>query len=179
MVEQQSSGLAVRQSIVVQAPRERAFEVFTAGHEQVVAAGVAQDRRGFPAIATVIEPRAGGRWFEQGDDGGSECDWGQGVAVWDPPGRVVLMWQLSAEFKYDRRLHTEIEVRFRAEDDDRTRVELEHRRLENYGERAERDARDPRLRRRLERPAAPVRGGGLRCCRWRVLVLEDGPVLDA
>ena len=31
MVEQQSSGLAVRQSIVVEAPRERAFAVFTEG----------------------------------------------------------------------------------------------------------------------------------------------------
>ena len=49
----------------------------------------------------------------------------------------MLVWQLSADWKYDPGLHTEIEVRFTAEDDGRTRVELEHRKLENYAERAE------------------------------------------
>jgi uncharacterized protein YndB with AHSA1/START domain len=59
------------------------------------------------------------------------------VLVWDPPGRVLLVWQLSAQWSYDPSLHTEIEVRFTAEDDGRTRVDLEHRKLEAYAEAAE------------------------------------------
>jgi uncharacterized protein YndB with AHSA1/START domain len=83
----------------------------------------------------VIEPREGGRWFERSEDG-SECEWGR-VLAWEPPDRVVLVWQLSPDWQYDAGLHTEIEVRFTAEGERRTRVELEHRGLENYAERAE------------------------------------------
>ena len=82
----------------------------------------------------VIEPFVGGRWFEQGVDG-SECDWGH-VLAWDPPGRLVLAWQLSAEWKHDAALKTEVEVRFTAERGG-TRVDLEHRLLRNFGDRAE------------------------------------------
>jgi uncharacterized protein YndB with AHSA1/START domain len=134
MVEQQQAGVAVRQSVVVDAPQDRAFEVFTEGmsswwpmESYSIAPG--------PMAAAVVEPRSGGRWFERSEDG-SECEWGK-VLVWEPPDRVVLAWQISPEWKYDPGLHTEIDVRFTAEDDGRTRVELEHRKLENYGERAE------------------------------------------
>jgi uncharacterized protein YndB with AHSA1/START domain len=134
MVEQQQAGVAVRQSIVVDAPPDRAFAVFTEGmsswwplESYSIAPG--------PMAAAVVEPREGGRWFERSDDG-SECDWGR-VLAWEPPDRVVLAWQISPEWKYDAGLHTEIEVRFTAEDDNRTRVDLEHRKLENYGELAE------------------------------------------
>jgi uncharacterized protein YndB with AHSA1/START domain len=131
MIEQQT-GVAVRQSVLVQAPPERAFDVFTAG----MSTWWPLDSHKIgevPAIATVMEPRAGGRWFERGDDG-SECDWGR-VAVWEPPHRVVLIWQLDADFAYDQTLETEVEVRFHAEAGG-TRVELEHRGLESYGDRA-------------------------------------------
>jgi uncharacterized protein YndB with AHSA1/START domain len=134
MVEQQSSDLAVHRSIVVDAPPERAFAVFTEGmtswwpmRSHSIAPG--------PMAAAVIEPRAGGRWFERSEDG-SECDWGR-VLAWEPPDRVVLAWQISPDWKYDAGLHTEVEVRFTAEDERRTRVELEHRGLEAYAERAE------------------------------------------
>ena len=83
----------------------------------------------------VIEQHEGGRWFERAPDG-TECDWGH-VLVWEPPDRVVLVWQLSPDWKRDPGLHTEIEVRFTAEDEHRTRVDLEHRGLEAYAERAE------------------------------------------
>jgi uncharacterized protein YndB with AHSA1/START domain len=49
----------------------------------------------------------------------------------------VLNWQISADWRYDPDLDTEIEVRFVAEGEARTRVELEHRGLEAYGEQAE------------------------------------------
>lgn len=82
----------------------------------------------------VIEPRAGGRWFERGEDG-SECIWGR-VLIWEPPARVVLGWQINGEFKYDAAVVTEVEVRFIPEGANVTRVELEHRHLERFGEKA-------------------------------------------
>ena len=132
MIEQ-TEGVAVRQSVLVQAPPERAFEVFTAGMQTwwPLESHHIGTR---PATAVVIEPRAGGRWFERGDDG-SECDWGE-VLAWEPPHRVVLVWRLSAEFAFDQTIHTEIEVRFEPQDGGSTRVTLEHRGLDAYGERA-------------------------------------------
>ena len=82
--------------------------------------------------AVVIEPRAGGRWFERGVNG-VECVWGR-VAVWEAPRRVVLVWQLSAQWQFDPTLHTEVDVRFIAIDDRTTSVELEHRGLDAYGD---------------------------------------------
>jgi uncharacterized protein YndB with AHSA1/START domain len=125
---QQSAGLAVRRALTVEAPPERAFAVFTAD----LASWWPLDAYHIgaqPAVAVVVEPRAGGRWYERAADG-SECDW-------EPPHRVVLAWQISADWQHDPGLVTEIEVRFDAEEGDRTRVELEHRGMEAYGERAE------------------------------------------
>jgi uncharacterized protein YndB with AHSA1/START domain len=123
----------VRRSIQVEVPRERAFEVFTAGigrwwpkTHHIGAADL---------DALVIEPREGGRWFERGVDG-TECEVGK-VLVWDPPARLVLAWQLTPEFKYDPDLITEVEVQFIAEGANATRVELEHRNLERFGDRAD------------------------------------------
>ena len=85
------------------------------------------------ALDAVIEPRVGGRWYERGDDG-STCQWGS-VLAWEPPSRLVLSWDISADWHYDPTLNTEIEVQFNAEGSDRTRVELEHRHLDRYGAR--------------------------------------------
>jgi hypothetical protein len=123
----------VRKSVRVNAAPDRAFEVFTAGiarwwlkTHSVNAATTMKE--------AVMEPRAGGRWFERGVDG-SESDWGR-VLVWEPPGRVVLGWQLNDEFKFDPGVITEVEVRFIAESATVTRVELEHRNLERFAESA-------------------------------------------
>ncbi|HXW40582.1 MAG TPA: SRPBCC family protein [Xanthobacteraceae bacterium] len=123
----------VRKSVRVDAPPERAFEVFTAGigrwwpkSHHIGAAEL---------DAPVIEPKAGGRWYERGVDG-VECEIGK-VLVWEPPARLVLAWQLTAGWKYDRNLVTEVEVRFIPDGAGATRVELEHRNLERYGDRAD------------------------------------------
>jgi uncharacterized protein YndB with AHSA1/START domain len=118
----------VRKQLTVEASPQRAFEVFTAGF-----GGWWPPSHHISAAAyktAVIEPRVGGRWYEVGQDG-SECDWGD-VLVWDPPGRLVLAWRLSADWKYQKDLLTEVEVRFTAEGS-RTLVEFEHRKLENWG----------------------------------------------
>jgi uncharacterized protein YndB with AHSA1/START domain len=83
------------------------------------------------AVDAVIEPRVGGRWYERGDDG-STSQWGS-VLAWEPHSRLVLSWDISADWQYDPTLKTEIEVRFSADGSDRTRVELEHRHLDRYG----------------------------------------------
>ena len=48
----------------------------------------------------------------------------------------MLVWQLNGEWAYDAAIETEVDVRFIAEGPDRTRVELEHRGLEAFGDRA-------------------------------------------
>lgn len=113
----------VRKSIVVNAPQGRAFEVFTARF------GTWWPKTHHIAAAemknAIIEPRAGGRWYEKGVDG-SECDWGK-VLVWEPPSRLVLSWHLNSQFKVDEAVESEVDVRFFPEGANSTRVELEHR----------------------------------------------------
>jgi uncharacterized protein YndB with AHSA1/START domain len=120
----------VRKSVTVAAPIALAFEVFTSRIESWWP--MASHHIGQADCAVVrIEPRAGGRWYERGVNG-VECVWGR-VAVWEPSQRVVLIWQLSAQWQFDPSLHTEVDVRFTAIDDRSTLVELEHRGLEAYG----------------------------------------------
>ena len=129
-----TSEITVTKAITVECPQSHAFDVFTDRMSEwwpldshVIGAS--------PGTAAIIEPNRGGRWYEVDADG-VDCDWGR-VLDWDPPNRVVLAWQLSAEWQYDPTLETEIHVVFTAEGPDRTRVVLEHRYLEHYGERAE------------------------------------------
>ena len=119
----------IRKSLRVNAPQAKAFDVFTAGMS-----------RWWPATHTIlkapfqeaiIEPHAGGRWYHIGADG-STCETGT-VRVWEPPGRVVLVWRLNAQWQYDPDLDTEVEVRF-IPDGAATKVELEHRYIERMGE---------------------------------------------
>ena len=56
------------------------------------------------------------------------------MLVWEPPSRLVLAWQITGEWAYDADLLTEVEVRFVPDGPDRTRVELEHRGLDAYGD---------------------------------------------
>ena len=59
------------------------------------------------------------------------------MLVWSPPDRIVLGWQLNADWEYDPGFLTEVELRFISEGPERTRVELEHRYLDLYGGRAD------------------------------------------
>jgi uncharacterized protein YndB with AHSA1/START domain len=122
----------VRKSILVSAPQDRAFDVFTAG----IGRWWPKSHKIGPADLDrpIIEPTEGGRWYERDVDG-SECEIGK-VAVWEPPARLVLIWQLTPEFTYDPNLITEVEVRFTPEGNG-TRVDLEHRDLERMGDKAE------------------------------------------
>lgn len=128
--QQRIAPAAIRKTIEVKAPVARAFEVFAARmgewwhKEHSIAANTIQ-------ADVVIEPRAGGRWYEKGADG-SEYLWGR-VLAWEPPTRLVLAWQLTREFVYDPAFETTIEVNFEARGDV-TVVHFEHRDLERMGD---------------------------------------------
>lgn len=121
----------VRKSLLVRASRDVAWRVFTAkiGSWWPLASHKIGKTA---AVDVVIEPHAGGSWHERGDDG-STCPWGR-VLVWEPPARLVLTWDITADWVYDPSLGTEVEVRF-VEHDEGTQVELEHRKLDRYGAR--------------------------------------------
>jgi uncharacterized protein YndB with AHSA1/START domain len=57
------------------------------------------------------------------------------VRVWQPAERLIVSWEVSAEWKPDPRpaVSSEVEVRFTAEAGGRTRVDLEHRNFERMG----------------------------------------------
>jgi len=123
---------SVRKAIHVNAPQDVAWRVFT---EQLGAWWpLAQYKIGnVNAVDAVIEPRVGGRWYERGEDG-STCEWGS-VLAWEPPSRLLLSWDINADWQYDPALKTELEIRFIAQGKRVTRVELEHRNLDRYGAR--------------------------------------------
>jgi uncharacterized protein YndB with AHSA1/START domain len=58
------------------------------------------------------------------------------VLVFDPPSRVVFSWDISPtwQIESDPGRTSEVDVRFVAETDARTRVELEHRNLDRHGD---------------------------------------------
>lgn len=122
----------VRRSVIVKAGPQRAFAAFTGN----IASWWPPSHTigGSPQPQVVLEGRAGGRWYERSPEG-AECEWGK-VLVWDPPGRLVLAWQLNGLWKYDPTLITEVEITFTALASGETRVELEHRDLERFGEHA-------------------------------------------
>lgn len=133
MVEQGIDDLnSIRKTTVVEAEQRIAWKVFT---EKMGAWWpLAYYKIGKAnAVDAIIEPRVGGRWLERGEDS-STCQWGS-VLAWEPPSRLVLSWDVNADWQYDASLNTEIEVRFIADGNKRTRVELEHRRLDRYGAR--------------------------------------------
>ena len=121
----------IRHSVVVNAPVERAFAVFT---EQF---GNFKPREhnllAVPIAETVFERQVGGHIYDRGVDG-SECRWAR-ILAYEPPSRVVFSWDISPQWQVetDPELTSEVEVRFVAEGPDRTRVELEHRHLDRHG----------------------------------------------
>ncbi len=121
----------VRRQIVVDAPVERAFAVFTERFGDFKPKE--HNLLGSPIAETVFEPKVGGHIYDRGEDG-SECAWAR-ILAFEPPDRVVFSWDISPawQVEQDPDNASEVEVRFVAETPQRTRVELEHRKLDRHG----------------------------------------------
>jgi len=122
----------VTTSVVVDAPVDEAFTVFTkdigswwpTDHHILQA----------PLAAMVFEPRVGGHVYDVGTDG-SECHWAR-VLAYESPTRVVFSWDITLlwQVETDPARTSEVEVRFFPEGERRTRVELEHRHIDRHGD---------------------------------------------
>jgi uncharacterized protein YndB with AHSA1/START domain len=121
----------IRRQIVVPAPIERAFTVFTERFGDFKPPE--HNLLSAPIAATVFEPRVGGNIVDRATDG-SECRWAR-ILAYEPPNRVVFSWDISPQWRLetDPDQTSEVEVRFVVETPVRTRVELEHRRLDRHG----------------------------------------------
>lgn len=127
----QSAAPPVQAETVVAAPIAHAFEVFTM---QMKSWWPPQNHLLDAELSDMVfEPHAGGRIYDVGVDG-SESHWAT-VLAYEPPRRVVFSWNISAEWDLepDPERRSEVEVRFTAEGEDRTRVLLEHRGIERHG----------------------------------------------
>jgi uncharacterized protein YndB with AHSA1/START domain len=122
----------IRKSIVVNTGVERAFALFISQFDAIKPRE--HNLLSVPIAETVFEPRAGGHVYDVGIDG-SRCEWSR-VLAYEPPSRVVISWDIGPtwQLEADPAKTSEVEVRFIAESDDRTRVELEHRHLDRHGE---------------------------------------------
>jgi uncharacterized protein YndB with AHSA1/START domain len=128
----QAAQTEVRAQVVVEAPIERAFSVFTEGigtwwppEYNILDVEIAE---------RIFEPRVGGHVYDRGVDG-SECHWAR-VLAYEPPKGVVISWDISPQWQIETDLEktSEVEVKFISEAPDRTRVEIEHRNIDRHGE---------------------------------------------
>ena len=123
---------SVRHEVVVEAPIERAFSVFTRDFGSFKPPE--HNLLGVDIAETVFELTMGGSVYDRGVDG-SECRWAR-VLAYDPPNRVVISWDISPNWQIetDHAKTSEVEVRFIAEAPERTRLELEHRNIDRHGD---------------------------------------------
>jgi uncharacterized protein YndB with AHSA1/START domain len=121
----------IRKSVLVNTGVHRAFALFTARFDVIKPRE--HNLLAVPIAKTVFEPRVGGHIYDVGVDG-SRCEWSR-VLVFEPPRRVVFSWDIGPtwQLESDPSKTSEVELRFIAESEDRTRVELEHRYLERHG----------------------------------------------
>ena len=115
----------VRHHVIVDAPIDRAFTVFTERFGDFKPPE--HNLLGAPIAETTFEPRVGGHISDRAVDG-TECHWAR-VLAYEPPDRVVFSWDISPHWQIETNPdHTSgVEVRFIAETPERTRLELEHR----------------------------------------------------
>jgi uncharacterized protein YndB with AHSA1/START domain len=123
-------------TVEVKAAPARAFELFASQMERWWPKGRTIGKA--PHVAIVIEPQAGGKWFERDADG-NETHWGK-VLAWEPPSRLLLGWQINTAWVHDPDLLTEVELTFAPAEGGGTHVTLEHRHLERFGGDAARHA---------------------------------------
>ncbi|WDZ86203.1 SRPBCC family protein [Micromonospora cathayae] len=134
-VRQDVDRFSLRSTLLVPASPAEAFTVFT----NLTNWWVAEYTWSGPDFLTElgIEPRAGGMLYEIGPHG-FRADWGR-VLTWDPPHRLVFIWQIGPDRVPvpDPSKASEVEVVFLADGSGGTRVEVEHRHFDRHGTAAE------------------------------------------
>jgi hypothetical protein len=100
--------ILVRKNIVVLAPRAHVFKTFT----ERIDTWWPRDHHigGKDPYVAIIEPRAGGRWFERAPTTAPEC-----AGARSSPGAhraPLLTWDINGEWKYQEGFGSEVEVRF-------------------------------------------------------------------
>lgn len=125
------SAVEVRREIVVPAPIDKAFAVFTERFGDFKPPE--HNLLPVPIAETRFEARVGGHIYDRGTDG-SECRWAR-ILDYQPPTRVVFSWDIGPTWQVesDPARTSEVEVTFVAETPDRTRLELIHRNLDRHG----------------------------------------------
>jgi len=116
----------------VDAPIERAFEVFTIGIGSWWDADHHILRA--PLERMEFQPWVGGHIIDHGTDG-TTCAWSR-ILAFEPPHRVVFSWDITTtwQLETDPDKTSEVEITFDAVAADRTRVQLTHRNLDRHGD---------------------------------------------
>jgi uncharacterized protein YndB with AHSA1/START domain len=131
-MSERPAATTIRHSVMVDAPIEKAFKVFTEDFGRFKPPE--HNLLGVEIAETIFEAREGGSLYDRGVDG-SECRWAR-ILAYEPPHRVVISWDINPywQIETDQDKTSEVEVRFVSEAPGRTRVELEHRNLHRHGE---------------------------------------------
>jgi uncharacterized protein YndB with AHSA1/START domain len=119
----------VRKTVRVKAPIAHTFEVFTGGLTRWWPYNHGIGKK--PIQKVLMETRLGGRWLEISEDGTETTV--ATITRWEPPHRVVMTWQVNAQWKPDMSMKSEVDVRFTAEGPESTHVELTHHNFETMG----------------------------------------------
>ena len=131
-MSQQPAATTIRHSVMVDAPIEKAFKVFTEDFGRFKPPE--HNLLGVEIAETIFEARVGGFLYDRGVDG-RECRWAR-ILAYEPPHRVVISWDIgpSWQIETDRDKTSEVEVRFVSQAPGRTQVELEHRNFDRHGD---------------------------------------------
>lgn len=131
MTTETATESSVKKTVTVKCSREHAFKIFNERYDlwwpKMHKIGKADFK------TAVVEPKAGGRWYEVGVDD-STCEWGK-VLAYEPPARVVLAWHTQPNWEHDPDPNhaSRVEVTFTDLGNGQTRVELVHSELDKHG----------------------------------------------
>jgi uncharacterized protein YndB with AHSA1/START domain len=121
----------VRKTITVPAPPAEAFRILTQYPAEWLPAGHTFIRN---PVSVTMEPKAGGRFYERGADGGEMT---RGTIIeWAPPARLVVTWRVGPNWQpvFDDDNASRIVFDFNQAGSDSTEVVVTYTQLYRHGE---------------------------------------------
>jgi uncharacterized protein YndB with AHSA1/START domain len=130
MTAQTDDSTAVRTSVDVAVPPDRAFEVFTGDIDRWWTRAHHVQSGTLKEIG--VDPHVGGRMWEE-NDAGQVCTWGR-VLTWDPPREFAFSWLIGPDWAVPApdAVGSRVTVTFAATETG-TRVTLVHDQLDVHG----------------------------------------------